>query len=258
MRGGRLAWYRAEADAAHWDAHWRDTLRAEHYRDADAGRLGRFESVFTRYLPQRGRILEAGCGTGYYVAALRARGYEAQGVEWGERTVAAVRELRPGLPVTVGDVTALDEPNGVMAGYISLGVMEHREAGPGPFLAEAVRLLRPGGVALISVPNLHGLRRLKAGLGLYRGDPAGRAFYQYAYPREQFQDEIEAAGLVVEATQPYDGFKGIKDEVPGARPVLGLLKKSRLTKPRLERCRWGHMMMYVCRKPGGGGGEGGP
>lgn len=250
MRNGCLAYYRAEADAAFWDQHWREKLTSTYYVNATAGRLGRFESLFTRWLPRQGRILEAGCGTGYWVAALRARGYDAEGVEWGGQTVAAIRRILPELPVQTGDVTDLDEPDGAFAGYISLGVMEHREAGPQPFLREAWRLLEPGGLALISVPNLHPLRRLKGRLGLYRGSDKRLPFYQYAYPVQLFRRLAEEAGFVIREMVAYDGFKGLKDELPFSRVLLQCLNKTRLTKPWLERCRFGHMMMYVCEKRG--------
>ena len=249
MQPGRLAYYRAAADGAYWDRHWTDALRPETFREAEAGGLGRFEQLFTRWLPRRGRILEAGCGTGVYVAALRARGYDVEGVEWGEATVAAVNRIVPDLPVRVGDVTRLDEPDGAFAGYISIGVMEHREAGPQPFLRETFRILQPGGIALISVPHLHGLRRLKGKLGLYDRGDGGLPFYQYVYATDVFAGFVQEAGFEIEAVQPYDGFKGIKDELPGSRGTLRLLKKSRWTKPRLEGCRWGHMAMFVCRRP---------
>ena len=246
---GRLAYYRAAADDAYWDQHWQAVVSEAHYVDAEAGLLGRFESMFIRWLPRDGRILEAGCGTGFYLAGLRKRGYDVVGVEWGQATVDAVRQIKPSLPIQVGDVTQLDEPDGAFAGYISLGVMEHRQAGPEPFLQEAFRLLRPGGVALISVPSMHPLRRIKAKLGGYSAEPNGREFYQYAYPRGVFTRFAELAGFRVVDAIAYDGYKGIKDELPGSEKVLRLFKKSRWTKRRLERCRFGHMMMFVCEKP---------
>ena len=162
---GRLAYYLEPATAEFWDHHWSGALDRSSYVEAEAGQLAWFEEPFTRYLPASGTILEAGCGIGLYVVALRKRGYNVVGVEWAARTVERVRSIFPGIPVTSGDVTALDVPDGTYAGYVSLGVMEHRREGPEPFLREAFRVLAPGGIAMISVPHFHVLRRLKGFAG---------------------------------------------------------------------------------------------
>ena len=254
MRGGRLAYFRAEATGDYWDRRWADEVEADLRSPTAGGELGRFERFFIPHLPKQGRILEAGCGTGMYVAALRARGYAAEGVDFAEATVATIRRARPELPVRAADVTALNEPDGAFAGYISIGVMEHREAGPGPFLREAHRVLEDDGVALISVPYMHPLRRLKARLGCWRGPAPDRPFYQYAFYQDDFAAELGAAGFRVEAAAAYDGFKGLKDELPGAERPLRWFRRMplahRRTRRMLEASRFGHMMMFVCRKAG--------
>ena len=44
--------------------------------------MGWFEESFIKFLPKTGKIIEAGCGLGYYVLALERRGYDVEGVEW--------------------------------------------------------------------------------------------------------------------------------------------------------------------------------
>ena len=88
-------------------------------------------------------------GLGQDVLALRVRGYDAEGVDWGSETVQAVRELYPELPIRASDVTQMEVPDGYYKGYISLGVVEHRQEGPQPFLKEASRVLERDGVAYL-------------------------------------------------------------------------------------------------------------
>ena len=249
----RLAYYLSAADAVFWEQHWQRHFSPEICRWAEQGRLGWFEDPFTRYLPRQGRILEAGCGLGQYVVVLRVRGYDAEGVEWAPETVKAVRALYPDLPIRVGDVTRLDVPDRSYTGYISLGVVEHRQEGPEPFLQEAYRVLAPDGVALISVPYFHPLRRLKAQLGLYRGQPDGLDFYQYAFTETEFGSLLQNTGFKIIDQMLYDGFKGLKDEIP----LLRWMFKWRGIGWRLQRWlrswEWpernlGHMILFVCRK----------
>ena len=249
----RLAYYRDVADADFWDQHWRIHLSPQAYAEAQRGQLGWFEEPFIRYLPQSGRILEAGCGLGQYVLALRVRGYDVEGVEWGAETVGAVRALYPGLPIRVGDVTRLEVPDGWYSGYISLGVVEHCQAGPELFLQEAWRVLEMNGAAFFSVPYFHPLRRLKARLGLYRGRPDGLKFYQYAFTEADFAARLRSAGFRIVGKMPYGGFKGVRDELPALRRMAGWRGVGWRLERWLHTSEWvernlGHMILFVCHK----------
>lgn len=246
VEGGRLVYYRSAADSGFWDSHWQNYFSERIYRKAGRGHLEYLKPVI-HHLPRTGRILEAGCGMGQYVLALKARGFDAEGVDFGEETIAAVKRMRPDLPVRVGDVTRLDVPDGYYCGYISLGVMEHRREGPEPFLCEAFRILEPGGVALISVPYFHPLRRLKARMGLYPGGDRHLEFYQYAFQEQEFADLLMAAGFEIVDRTTYGSAKGIRDEIPWTRSVLRLRGVHRLVERPLK--RYGHMLLMVCRKP---------
>jgi SAM-dependent methyltransferase len=190
---------------------------------------------------------------GQYVLALRMRGYDVEGAELASRTVEAVRDLRPDIPIRRADVARLEVPDGYYVGYISLGVVEHRREGPEPFLQEAYRVLKPNGVALISVPYFHPLRRIKACLGLYRGEAEGFAFYQYAFTRAEMSEILNQAGFKIVDIYIYSGFKGIKDEIPMLREMVQWRPFSWLLAKSLKLCKWadrnlGHMAMFICRK----------
>jgi glycosyltransferase involved in cell wall biosynthesis/2-polyprenyl-3-methyl-5-hydroxy-6-metoxy-1,4-benzoquinol methylase len=251
---GRLAYYLETANAEFWDNHWAGSLTRGAYSEAEQGRLGWFEEPFMRYLPRTGKILEAGCGIGQHVVALRVRGYEVTGVEWAQQTVHAARVIFPTLPVESGDVTALNVPDGYYAGYVSLGVMEHRKEGAEPFLREAFRVVAPGGVAMISVPHFHPLRRIKGLMGFYGGEPEDLGFYQYAYGVREFSKLINQAGFEIVDRYGYDGVKGLKDEISWLRHLLaheryGPRVRSALARWTFAERRFGHMMLFVCRKP---------
>jgi SAM-dependent methyltransferase len=248
---GRLVYYKKAATADYWDSVWSDKDTDQLYAQAQKGDLGYYADIFPKYLPKEGKILEAGCGQGQIVLALTVLGYDAEGVDYAENTIQFIKSTFPDLNVRVGDVTALDVPDGHYTGYISIGVMEHNVNGPDPFLKEAHRILRPGGMAFISVPYQNILRRLKARLGLYNGNPQGQEFYQYAYSKKEFSANLQRLGFDVVRTQQYGGYKGVKDEIrldwffnlPQGWRLRKFLMHSKWTDRHI-----GHMMMYVARK----------
>lgn len=252
--GRRLAYYRTPASPEYWDEVWARQDVKQLYAAARRGDLGYYEEIFSKHLPKSGRILEAGCGQAQVVIALRVRGYDAEGVDYGAKTIEATKKLNPGLLVRVGDVTKLDVPDGVYQGYISLGVMEHLVEGPHAFLKEAHRILAQDGVALISVPYLNWLRWLKLKLGIFREmKQASLQFYQYAYSEREFDELLRSAGFAPIAHYQYGGFKGIKDEISFLGKLFDLPQLGWRLRKFLMNWRWanrhmGHMMMYVCRK----------
>ncbi|MCH8966537.1 MAG: hypothetical protein IID43_02575 [Planctomycetes bacterium] len=137
-----------------------------------------------------------------------------------------VRGSQGDTPVRVGDVNNIEVPEHHYSGYISLGVVEHREEGPEPFLREALRVLSDDGEALISVPYFNPMRRAKAKLGFYRSKVADDAsFYQYAYIPAEFVAILESEGFRVVERVPYSVIKGAKDEIPGVGLLLGILRR---------------------------------
>lgn len=252
---GRLVYYYKEADAAFWDSQWKQMLSQSYYRRYLAGDLEGFERPFTRHLPKEGRILEAGCGVARFVVALRARGYDCVGADFAEETITAVRAILPDLPVVATDVTHMnDVSDGEFAGVVSLGVVEHREAGPEPFLDETWRILSPGGMLLISVPTFNGLRRWRERHGKYNGDVRGMEFYQYAFPPEEFRGYLARAGFRTIAEYPYDPRTGLGEDLPVMRHVARLEVLARVVYrcsrylPRPLHEFVSHMRLYIAQK----------
>lgn len=253
VQGQRLAYYRTKADEKFWAGQWQDIITPEIYHSAEKGGLGTFEYPFTRYLPKKGRIIEAGCGMGQFVLGLNNRGYECEGVEWAKPVVEAVKKIHPDLPIRVGDVTCLDVADGHYSGYISLGVVEHREQGPEPFLAEAHRVLENSGIMLLTVPHFNALRRFKAAIGRYNKQPGDIEFYQYALHPREMTALLEKSGFEVMETWGYDSAKGIKDEIPRAKWIIQSEKLGPYIRQILSGSRWaesfaGHMIMFACRR----------
>lgn len=106
-----------------------------------------------------GEILDVGCGTGWLLAELAARGVERQrlhGVDLIEVRVAAAKERAPGVDVLLADARSLPFEDGrfeLIAMLTSLSSMLGEESVTGA-LREARRVLSPTGLILCYEPWL--------------------------------------------------------------------------------------------------------
>ena len=210
-----------------WEENWKGNNFEEALRFCENDPLG---PLFERYARPGTAMLEGGCGQGHYVAYYSSRGVRVVGLDFAQATLAGIRALYGDLRLCAGDVGALPFRDEAFDLYYSGGVVEHFEPGAEPALREARRVLRPGGVLLISVPYLSGLRRVLSPFrsSLWKrvegaevdvekvGD--GRHFFQYVYTRREFEQILATSGLRVIGAQGYGILWGLYD-----LPVLQML-----------------------------------
>jgi len=251
--GGRIAYYDTQADASFWDNYWEKLITRDYYRRYEEGDLGEY-LFFEKYLHKEDNILEAGCGTAQYVVALLFKGYKnIEGIDWGGQTIKRVKAIYHDLPIKVGDVTKIEANNNYFDGYISLGVVEHRKEGPEPYLAEAFRVIKPGGYAFISVPYMNRLRRIKSRLGFYsKFKQTNMVFYQYAFSKYEFQNFLEQAGFEIIETHGIAGLFGLREELPVLFFILDRMPGGWRIQEYIKRLNWiknfGHMVLFICKK----------
>src|SRR5581483_3556657 len=116
--------------------------------------------VMLDHLPKEGLIVDAGCGAGRWPIHLRRLGYRVMGVDISRQAVDIARADDPGLPMMLGDVRRIPLRDGSVDAVLSLGVVEHDERGPHEALRETRRILKAGGLLILSVPFNNLLRRL--------------------------------------------------------------------------------------------------
>ncbi len=197
------AYVPSQKDAS-WGDYWSKTSIEDNLKNCETDGL---LPILTRYLPVKGKIIEAGCGLGKWVIYLRNRGYDVMGTDSFAGAIKALKKFDKSLPVKVDKVEKSSFPAGSFEAYLSFGVVEHFEEGPQKSLQEAFRLLKPGGVAVIETPfdnpMRRGIRHLKRLLGKGK-PPAGWSFYEYHYTREELINFVREAGFKVLATFPKD------------------------------------------------------
>jgi len=199
-----LAFYARSATEAFWSEHWAG-------EDVEAlvriARDSPLTDLIERALPADGVVLEGGCGLGPYVLLLRRRGRVVAGADWSLDALRRCRAADSRAPLAVMDLGHLAVRSGSLAGYISLGVVEHDERGPDAIVADAARALAPGGRLVLSVPYWNGVRRILTRRLVEEGrrvQAAGGQFYQYAFSRREVRAFLEARGFRVLSFHPYD------------------------------------------------------
>jgi SAM-dependent methyltransferase len=126
-----------------------------------AGRWGRAR----RWLPSDAmKVLDVGCAFGFGSAAIVARGPASRvivGVERDAQLLERAGRDFPWLTMLDADAAALPVPDSCADAVLLLDVIEH-VAKPERVLAEAHRVLRPGGTIIVSVPHRGPTRVLDA------------------------------------------------------------------------------------------------
>ena len=235
----------AVADVDFWEAQW--SAQDLDDRAAASGHLPRqLRTTVLALVPPPARVLEAGCGPAHFTLALHARGYRAVGLDWGAATLERVRARHPDLELHVGDVRGTPFADGSFDAVYSPGVCEHFPEGPDAVLADAFRVLRPGGVAFVSTPYLNALRRRRwAARRAGQGD-----FHQYVFPAGTLTTALERVGFVDVTTHPYGVGGTLVEEWPGLRRLLDRRAVGVLDLvPGLRRL--GATAIWIARKPEG-------
>jgi SAM-dependent methyltransferase len=114
-------------------------------------------------LPLGARVLDVGCGLGFLAAELKARGFQAEGVELSPTGARHARSL--GVEVTEGTLETSGFPDGRFDAVCAYYVIEHLGI-PRTFFRESHRLLRPRGWLLLRWPHTSPLVRWCRLLGI--------------------------------------------------------------------------------------------
>jgi SAM-dependent methyltransferase len=104
-----------------------------------------------RRLTPPGRLLDVGCGGGSFLAAARAEGWWGIGTDLAHAACVATRGTAAA-PVVGADADALPFRAAALDAVALVNVLDHTVR-PAAVVSEAARVLRPGGLLIVRVPN---------------------------------------------------------------------------------------------------------
>jgi len=142
-----------------------DNLAGSYHKDRYGGKndlcsfemISRKEAVLEfldRSGMRGGKLLDAGCGSAVMINEFLARGFEVWGIDISNEMVEEARKTAVSQKAhfAVDDIENLDFPDASFDVFAAIGVLDYLTTDE-KALAEIKRVLKPGGVAILSVSN---------------------------------------------------------------------------------------------------------
>ena len=132
----------------------------------------RKDHILRMFDKEGGKVLDIGCGPGVITLYLLQRGSEVWGVDISEEMIEETAKqiekmgFKDVAHFSTGDITSLDFPDGYFDAVICSGVIEYLEDEE-LAIKEIYRVLKPDGIAIITVPTSQRLYTLMLGLSKF-------------------------------------------------------------------------------------------
>jgi SAM-dependent methyltransferase len=160
-------------DLEHFDRRYRDML-----------------ALIRANVSATGRMLEIGTGAGFFLKAAQRAGWQVHGVEISDAAAAFARG-RLGLDVVKMPAEQLGFAAGSFDVVVMYEVIEHLFE-PRQVLQDVQRVLRPGGVLMISTPNVNAFSRFALGNSWAVLSPGEHLYY---FTHATLNAILQAAGF---------------------------------------------------------------
>lgn len=164
---------------------------------------------------RRLRVLDVGCGEGHFASALVRDGAEVVAVDVAEEPLRRARARHPELDVRLVESEAPLPFEDASFDVVWAGETIEHVPGTSRWLSELRRVLRSGGLVLLSTPDHGALSRLRMGLsrGAFEAHFDPRSDHLRFYTRRVLADLLADFGFEDVAVLRAGGL-------PGARRVL--------------------------------------
>lgn len=186
----------------------------------------RLNSWLDRSLPERGdgkKLLDVGCGTGYHLARYHERGFDISGVDGSEDMLKEARATNPEIEFKQSDVDKLPFEDKSFDYVLCIEVFRYLPDIK-PCLREIYRVLKPGGVAIITAAPLfqanlyYPVNRIAASVKVGNLTSLKQFFHTYG----QLQNAAKDSGFAdVDIHGVYGGpWVWVEKVIPSVMPAL--------------------------------------
>lgn len=231
--------------------YW-DRYRAEQVGAARDNLFAHAAAWLARVRPERGTVVDVGCGGGAFLLACRNAGWTGIGYDPSRSAVAHARSLGLDAHVRRWPPCPLADEQADVVTFIN--VLDHLRD-PFDALREARRVLRPGGLVYIRAPNgpfhagllgRRGLSRLRR-FAVFHLYGFGRKALLYHLPRLGFAPILVRAAPL-SSGEPYEA--GTKREAWGRAAIKAALRAGdrALRLSGLARLAWGPSIEALARR----------
>lgn len=207
-------------------------------------------------------VLDVACGSGFGAHRLAAGALSVTGLDVSSEAVGFARRhyAHPGLAFVQGNALALPFAAGSFDAVVSFETLEHLSDAE-RFLAEVRRVLRPGGLALLSTPDREILPLFTLDPAEYRNPfhtreytlPELRELLERQFARCEFHGQCEyagaatagaARGVAARLAAPLRGFLGEELKLRIKRRMLGASESPEIFPLEGRRAKY---LLAVCR-----------
>ncbi len=151
-----------------------------------------------------GRLLDVGCGGGRFLNRMKKRGWQVEGTDFDEQATQKVT-ARYGIQTHVGDLTQCTLPANSFDAITMSQTIEHLYD-PNATLRESLRILKPGGLLVMTTPNAKSIGASEFG-AFWRGWEAPRHLHLFSV--DSLQQLTQRAGFEVIEARTYSAGSAV-------------------------------------------------
>ncbi len=155
------------------------------------------------------RLADVACGAGFLLQEAQRYGLELYGVDLSPEAVKLARRNALGANISVGDGEALPWESDHFDYVVCLGSLEHY-LHPERGLQEIRRVLKPGGIACLMLPNRYSWYILRHVIAK-GAPPAEQSGFERLATLKEWRDLIEGQGLRVQRVVKQNEIKRLFD-----------------------------------------------
>lgn len=248
-----------EPDRARWELVWEKSTIPRPIHETILEALAQAHPI------AGARTLEIGCGSAVDSIELAARGARAAAMDYSLHALEVARRYMQARHITIalvsGDLFHLPFGDSSFDIVFSQGLLEHF-SDPMPAVIEQMRVVRPGGILCIDVPQTYSLSTIHKKYHIRRG--TWFAGWETNYTLPQLEEMMRRAGLQIVSSYGWRYFPAL---LYGFRNLHTLNERYKLpiwlgqrTKDRIERgwrwlerqrwyYRWLNCIGVIGRKP---------